>query len=231
MASLEGKSSTTEELADRLHRLIKNRTGGPPAGRTSVGQLTHTIMKAWSKEGRLHELEKAVEKEGWLRKEVDKVAAKLNGGSTGGEGSSGRSEERTGDKRKREETGASSVRSGSVGAVYGARHLLIKYSGSRKPFSRRTNTSTEGMTAEAARAELEVLAEQIRADGCTQEVFARHAQARSDCGSFKQGGELGEFGPGKMQRAFEEATRACPVGGMSPIVLSDSGFHLIFRYK
>ena len=73
--------------------------------------------------------------------------------------------------------------------------------------------------------------ERILAEGGTQEVFAQHAQERSDCSSYRRGGDLGEFASGKMQRAFEEATRACPIGGMSPVVLSDSGFHLIWRYK
>ena len=162
-------------IANRLHRLVKSRAGGPPEGRATVGQLTHAIMKAWSKEGRLHELEKAIEKEGWLRKEADKVAGKLNGGSTGGE----RPGERPGEKRKREEAsngkgdgkgdgkGASTSASGGEDAVcYGARHLLIKFSGSRKPFSRRTNASTEDVTADAARTELEALSEQIRSEGC-----------------------------------------------------------------
>ena len=62
-------------------------------------------------------------------------------------------------------------------------------------------------------------------------MFARHARERSDCSSFKQGGDLGTFAAGKMQRPFEEGTRECPVGGMSPVVLSDSGYHLIWRYK
>lgn len=80
-------------------------------------------------------------------------------------------------------------------------------------------------------AELSLLREHIEAEGATEAAFAKHAADRSDCSSFKRGGDLGEFAPGKMQRAFEEATRACAVGEMSPIVLSDSGYHLIFRYK
>ena len=59
----------------------------------------------------------------------------------------------------------------------------------------------------------------------------KHARERSDCSSYKHGGDLGEFASGKMQRPFEEATRACPVGGLSPIVQSGSGYHLIWRYK
>lgn len=38
-------------------------------------------------------------------------------------------------------------------------------------------------------------------------VFAKYAKERSDCGSFKSGGDLGEFGPGEMQKQFEEGCR------------------------
>ena len=38
--------------------------------------------------------------------------------------------------------------------TYGALHLLIKFQGSRNPVSRRTNQSTENVTAEMAIAEL-----------------------------------------------------------------------------
>jgi len=128
----------------------------------------------------------------------------------------------------------------------GARHLLIKFSGSRNPVSRRTNASTAGVTAEAAQAELQSYADKINAEGATEEVrarraifgaqlsarihrcansarnsvptlpppvqvFAKYATERSDCGSFKQGGDLGTFGPGEMQSQFEEGTRATEV--------------------
>ena len=112
-----------------------------------------------------------------------------------------------------------------------ARHLLIKFSGSRNPVSRRTNQSTADVTGEAAQAELQTYIDKINAEGATVEVFAKYATARSDCGSFKQGGDLGEFGPGEMQKQFEDGTRATDVGKMSGIVLSDSGYHIIFRTK
>ena len=110
-----------------------------------------------------------------------------------------------------------------------AHHLLIKFSGSRNPVSRRTNQSTANVSAEAATAELQQYADKINAEGCTEAVFQKYAKERSDCGSFAQGGALGLFGPGQMQKQFEDGTRATEVGRMSGIVLSDSGYHLIFR--
>ena len=50
------------------------------------------------------------------------------------------------------------------------RHLLIKFSGSRNPVSRRTNASTSGVTAEAAQAELQQYVDKIAAEGNTEEV-------------------------------------------------------------
>ena len=42
-------------------------------------------------------------------------------------------------------------------------------------------------------------------------VFAKYCEERSDCGSYKQGGDLGEFGPGDMQSQFEEGCRCAHV--------------------
>ena len=113
--------------------------------------------------------------------------------------------------------------------MYGARHLLIKFEGSRNPISRRTNQSTKDVKAGAAIAELEEFAEKIKAEGATEAVFAKYATQRSDCGSFANGGDLGVFGPGEMQKQFEDGTKSTPIGTMSGIVLSDGGYHLIFR--
>uniref|UniRef100_A0A7S4EVA2 Peptidyl-prolyl cis-trans isomerase n=1 Tax=Chrysotila carterae TaxID=13221 RepID=A0A7S4EVA2_CHRCT len=103
--------------------------------------------------------------------------------------------------------------------------------GSRNPVSRRTGESTANVSSEEAIKEIDAFAAKIKAEGCTEEVFARYAQQRSDCGSFKSGGDLGVFGPGEMQAQFEQGCAATPVGTMSDVVLSDSGYHLIFRTR
>merc|ERR1712125_310245 len=97
--------------------------------------------------------------------------------------------------------------------------------------SRRTNQSTSNMTPDAAHKEMQTYIDKINAEGCTEEVFAKYAKERSDCGSFAQGGDLGQFGPGDMQKQFEDGTKATEVGAMSGIVESDSGTHIIFRTK
>ena len=76
-----------------------------------------------------------------------------------------------------------------------ASHLLIKHSGSRNPVSRRTGASTADISRDQAVAELNSILKVI-----TKENFAQMSQERSDCGSFAQGGDLGEFGPGAMMK-------------------------------
>lgn len=107
-----------------------------------------------------------------------------------------------------------------------ASHLLIKHQGSRNPVSRRTGQSTANVTREAANAELTQWLNKIKAGEIT---FADAAKARSDCGSFQNGGDLGVFGPGEMMKAFEDGTRALAVGEISGIVETDSGSHIILR--
>ncbi|ORC86626.1 peptidylprolyl isomerase [Trypanosoma theileri] len=107
-----------------------------------------------------------------------------------------------------------------------AEHLLIKFSGSRNPVSRRTGKSVEGVSYEEARAELLQWAEKIRNGSITFEDAARQ---RSDCGSYASGGDLGYFGPGEMMKPFEDAVRALDIGQVSDIVQTDSGLHLIKR--
>ncbi|KEG08819.1 peptidylprolyl isomerase [Trypanosoma grayi] len=107
-----------------------------------------------------------------------------------------------------------------------AAHLLIKFSGSRNPVSRRTGQSTAGVTYEAALAELQEWAKKI-SDG--QITFEEAASQRSDCGSCRSGGDLGPFGPGEMMKPFEDAVRALQVGQISGVVQTDSGLHIIKR--
>ena len=104
-----------------------------------------------------------------------------------------------------------------------ASHLLVKHANSRNPVSRRTNAPVS-LTEAEARAEIEAVLKRL-----TPSNFAEEARKRSDCSSFARGGDLGEFGRGMMQKPFEDAAFALPVGGMSGIVATDSGLHVILR--
>ena len=107
-----------------------------------------------------------------------------------------------------------------------ASHILIKHEGSRNPVSRRTNESTAKVPQAAAVAELTAILENIKAG---KVEFRDEATRRSDCGSYRNGGDLGPFGPGEMMKPFEDATRALLVGQISDIVETDSGSHIILR--
>ena len=106
-------------------------------------------------------------------------------------------------------------------------HLLIKHTGSRNPVSRRTGKQVT-LTPEEARRELETYQKRIIDEGM-HEAFPKYAAERSDCSSYSRQGDLGFFGPGQMQRPFEEASFALKPGEMSGIVDTDSGLHLIYR--
>ncbi|CAJ1441808.1 unnamed protein product [Effrenium voratum] len=85
-------------------------------------------------------------------------------------------------------------------------HLLCKNCNSRNPVSRRTGESTASVSVESAHAELKAIMEKLNGKSGQDlvDAFAKEAQARSDCGSYAQGGDLGHFGPGEMQKEFED---------------------------
>ena len=61
---------------------------------------------------------------------------------------------------------------------------------------------------EEALAKIQQLQQQLKSG---QSDFAALASQESHCSSAKRGGDLGEFGPGQMQKPFEDATYALKV--------------------
>ncbi len=57
--------------------------------------------------------------------------------------------------------------------------------------------------------------------------FAQVAQNHSQCPSGKQGGDLGEFGPGEMVREFDAVVFTSEVGKVHGPIKTEFGFHLI----
>lgn len=101
-----------------------------------------------------------------------------------------------------------------------ARHILIRFKGSRVPLKK----DQKDLTEEEALARTAELRKRI-AGG---EDFAAVAKAESDdTGSGAQGGDLGSFGRGQMVQVFEEAVFTQPVGEISQPVKSQFGYHLI----
>lgn len=60
--------------------------------------------------------------------------------------------------------------------------------------------------------------------------FEDLAQKFSKCPSRARGGDLGEFGKGRMVPSFEEAAFALQVNEVSNPVRTQFGYHLIQRY-
>mmetsp|Transcript_10377 Transcript_10377/g.19425 ORF Transcript_10377/g.19425 Transcript_10377/m.19425 type:complete len:115 (-) Transcript_10377:17-361(-) len=107
-----------------------------------------------------------------------------------------------------------------------AAHLLIKHTESRNPISRRTGEQVT-LTPALAMQEITNYMHRIQQEGL--DSFPKYARERSDCSSFRADGDLGYFERGMMQESFENASFSLNVGEMSAIVVSDSGYHLIYR--
>lgn len=98
-----------------------------------------------------------------------------------------------------------------------ASHILLMYAGS----SRSTATRTQA----EAQSQIQALKTQI--DGGAD--FADLARQHSDCPSGKSGGDLGSFGRGQMVGPFEQAAFGLPVGGISGVIETQFGYHIIRR--
>ena len=125
-----------------------------------------------------------------------------------------------------------------------ASHLLVKHRDVRRPSSWKEKEITRSKvcvllgpcayhtysinhhcTQEEALAMIEEFRRQLVAGA----DFATLASTESHCSSAQRGGDLGVFGKGQMQPAFEQAAFALQVGELSQPVFSDSGVHLILR--
>jgi peptidyl-prolyl cis-trans isomerase C len=59
------------------------------------------------------------------------------------------------------------------------------------------------------------------------ESFADLAREHSRCPSGRQGGELGEFGPGQMVKEFDQVVFSANVGEVQGPVKTQFGYHLV----
>lgn len=57
--------------------------------------------------------------------------------------------------------------------------------------------------------------------------FAEIAREHSNCPSGREGGELGEFGPGQMVPEFDEVVFSAEIGKTHGPVRTQFGYHLI----
>ena len=88
---------------------------------------------------------------------------------------------------------------------------------------------SERSTASRSKAEAEQLIQTIKGQLDAGEDFGALAQTHSDCPSGKSGGDLGTFGRGQMVGAFEDSAFGLEIGGLSSVVETGFGYHLIKR--
>ncbi len=98
-----------------------------------------------------------------------------------------------------------------------ASHILLMYAGSSR--------STATRTQDEAIQQINDIKQQLD----TGADFATLAEQNSDCPSGKKGGDLGTFGRGQMVPAFETTAFGMEVGGVSDVVETDFGYHIITR--
>ena len=110
-------------------------------------------------------------------------------------------------------------------------HILKKHNKSRRPASWRKSKIT--ISKEEAIEELnELISILDESMGDAKELratFEELAKEESDCTSAKRGGDVGFFGRKKMQPNFEKASFGLAIGGLSGIVETSSGVHVILR--
>lgn len=114
-------------------------------------------------------------------------------------------------------------------------HILRKHNGSRRPASWRCDRITQPIedARDQVRGYLQEL-RQIEASHGFDAMFQRFQEIalnNSDCGSHERGGDLGLFGRGQMQKAFEDCSFSLAVRQLSDLVETDSGVHILLRVR
>ncbi|GMH94457.1 hypothetical protein TrVE_jg4923 [Triparma verrucosa] len=110
-------------------------------------------------------------------------------------------------------------------------HILKKHTGSSRPSSWKEKVIKRSLSE--ARSELSELRSMILSSAPTSLIstFKSLASEESDCSSAKKGGDLGFFEFKKMKRNFSEVAFKLSVNGVSELVETSSGVHLICRLE
>lgn len=103
-----------------------------------------------------------------------------------------------------------------------AKHILISYKGAEHAIAGVTRSEDEARTL------AQQLAKQAKEPGANWAALAQHTD---EPGSKETGGDLGSFARGQMVPAFERVAFTLPVGGVSEVVQTPFGFHVIQRYE
>jgi peptidyl-prolyl cis-trans isomerase C len=74
------------------------------------------------------------------------------------------------------------------------------------------------------------LAQELRSQvNANSNNFEEIAKKFSKCPSGRNGGDLGEFGPGQMVKPFEDAVNSISIGSYTGPVQTQFGFHIVKR--
>jgi hypothetical protein len=104
-----------------------------------------------------------------------------------------------------------------------ASHILIRYAGAMRsgPDMTRSKEDAKKLADEVAQ----------KAKAPNADFAALADQYTEDPSGKGRGGKLGSFTKGRMVKEFEEATFALEAGGVSDVVETAFGFHIIHREK
>lgn len=104
--------------------------------------------------------------------------------------------------------------------MFGAKHLLVMYKGSMRAPANITRTKEEAKAR----------AEEARKKALAGAKFEDLVKEYSDePGAGARGGDLGKFPKGRMVGPFQEGLEKTKVGGISDLVETPFGFHVILR--
>mmetsp|Transcript_48742 Transcript_48742/g.145634 ORF Transcript_48742/g.145634 Transcript_48742/m.145634 type:complete len:302 (+) Transcript_48742:54-959(+) len=125
--------------------------------------------------------------------------------------------------------GAKRARQASKAPVVHALHILRKHRDVKKPSSSRQPEIA--CSREEAAGHLKALRKQLA--GCDagglRGRFEALAREHSDCKTAQRGGDLGPFERDMVQKPLAEAAFALPVGGISEVVSTKLGEHILLR--
>jgi SecD/SecF fusion protein len=106
-----------------------------------------------------------------------------------------------------------------VAGEVSARHILVAHKGAERSEQDRSKSEAEDLANE--------LLGRITAGEKLEDLAGEYSD---DLGSGAKGGDLGSFGTGVMTQDFEDASFALEIGGVSDLVETEFGFHIIEVY-